>query len=43
MGVVYANIKLFNPVAIDLEPIEVTSLVDSGSTYLCIPQQISNQ
>ncbi len=43
MGLVYSNITLSNPVNIAINPIEVVSLVDTGATYLCIPQHIANQ
>ena len=43
MGLVYANIKLSNPVMPDSIPITTDCLVDSGSTYLCITQHIANQ
>lgn len=43
MGLVYANIVLSNPVLKEIKPIEVLSLVDTGATYLCIPQHIANQ
>ena len=43
MGLVYANIKLSNPVIPGSDPIETKCLVDSGSTYLCITQHIANQ
>ncbi len=43
MGLVYANIKLSNPVKSEQSPIEVKSLVDSGSTFLCITQHVANQ
>jgi|ERR1043165_6423847 clan AA aspartic protease len=43
MGVVYANIKLSNPVAPDIASMEVPCLVDSGATYLCIPEHVANQ
>ncbi len=43
MGVVYATIKLSNPVISDSAPIEVQCLVDSGATYLCIPPHLANQ
>ena len=39
----YANIVLSNPVLKEIKPIEVLSLVDTGATYLCIPQHIANQ
>jgi predicted aspartyl protease len=43
MGVVFANIRLSNPVKPDLLPIDTKCLVDSGSTYLCIPQHLAIQ
>ena len=43
MWLVYANIVLSNPVLKEIKPIEVLSLVDTGATYLCIPQHIANQ
>jgi len=43
MGLVYANIKLSNPVKPEQLPVEVTSLVDSASTFLCITQHVANQ
>jgi clan AA aspartic protease len=43
MGLVFSNITLSNPVIGSMKPIEVLSLVDTGATYLCIPQHIANQ
>ncbi len=43
MGLVYANIRLSNPVKSEQSPVEVKSLVDSGSTFLCITQHVANQ
>ena len=43
MGLVYANIKLSNPVIPDNIPIITNCLVDSGSTYLCITQHVATQ
>lgn len=43
MGLVFSNITLSNPVISKIKPIEVKSLVDTGATYLCIPQHIANQ
>jgi len=43
MGLVYANIKLSNPIMPDSIPISTDCLVDSGSTYLCITQHMANQ
>jgi clan AA aspartic protease len=43
MGLVHATITLSNPVKPNLRPMEVKCLVDSGSTFLCIPAHIANQ
>ena len=43
MGLVFSNIMLSNPVISTIKPIEVVSLVDTGATYLCIPQHVANQ
>jgi clan AA aspartic protease len=43
MGLIYTNIILSNPVLSDLHPIETKCLVDTGSTYLVIPQHIATQ
>jgi clan AA aspartic protease len=43
MGLVYSNIELSNPVKPELKSIEVRCLVDTGSTYLCIPQHLATQ
>ena len=43
MGLVHAQIELANPASDALDPIEVTALVDTGSTWLIIPQHVSNQ
>jgi len=43
MGLVYATISLSNPVLPQFEKLEVRCLVDSGSTYLCIPSHVANQ
>ncbi len=43
MGIVYANIKLANPVKPELKGMEVKCMVDTGSTYLCIPTHIAAQ
>ena len=44
MGLVFSNITLSNPVlGVSIKPIEISSLVDTGATYLCIPQHIANQ
>lgn len=43
MGIVYAKIKLANAVMPELTTIEVSCMVDTGSTYLCIPPHIATQ
>ncbi|NDC42142.1 MAG: clan AA aspartic protease [Chitinophagia bacterium] len=43
MGLTYTTIKLSNPRNTALQPIEVTSLVDTGALMLCIPQQVAHQ
>ena len=43
MGLVNGNLSLSNPRLPDLEPVDVTALVDSGSTHLCIPEHIQLQ
>jgi clan AA aspartic protease len=43
MGLVYSKIILSNPVMPELIPIEVKCLVDTGSTFLCIPPHIATQ
>ncbi len=43
MGLVFANIKLSNPVLPEFQSIAMNCLVDSGATYLCIPQHVAIQ
>ena len=43
MGLVYADIILWNPVKAELEPVTTKCLVDTDSTYLCIPQDMATQ
>lgn len=43
MGLVYSEITLRNPVQSDLKPLQVKCLVDTGSTYLVLPQHIATQ
>ncbi|MEO8149246.1 MAG: clan AA aspartic protease [Bacteroidia bacterium] len=43
MGIVYSNITLSNPVEVNLKPIDVRCLVDTGSTFLCIPEHVALQ
>ena len=43
MRLVYSTIKLANPTKTDIEEMEVKCLVDTGSTYLCIPSHVAIQ
>ena len=43
MGLVAGKVLLGNPKEPGLEPIEVETLVDSGSIHLCIPEHIQIQ
>ncbi len=43
MGMTYANITLRNPREIQLVPMEVQALVDTGAFFLCIPEHIAHQ
>ena len=43
MGLVFANIKLSNPILPEQLPMETNCLVDSGATYLCIPPHMAIQ
>lgn len=43
MGIVLADIKLFNAKDNSLKSVDVRCLVDTGATYLCIPETIAIQ
>ena len=44
MGLVYTEVILSNPAASEeLTPVTMTALVDSGSTFLVLPQHLANQ
>jgi len=43
MGHVFVEIDLSNPRQIDLEPIKVKALADTGALMLCIPEHIALQ
>jgi len=43
MGLVYSTIKLGNPTDLNINEMEVACLVDTGSTYLCIPSHVAVQ
>ncbi len=43
MGHVFAEIDLSNPRQVDLEPIKVQALADTGALMLCIPEHVALQ
>jgi clan AA aspartic protease len=43
MGLVNGHLLLKNPLLAELEPVEVTALVDTGALHLCIPEHIRIQ
>jgi len=43
MGIVESKIRLSNAKENDLKPIDVNCIVDTGATYLCIPESIALQ
>jgi clan AA aspartic protease len=43
MGLVHAEIELSSARDDRLAPIDITALVDTGATYLCIPQHVALQ
>ncbi len=43
MGIVSANIKLSNARDLTLKPVETHCIVDTGATYLCIPEEVALQ
>jgi len=43
MGIVRAKINLSNPKEDALHPVEVICIVDTGATYLCIPESVALQ
>ncbi|HLG34679.1 MAG TPA: clan AA aspartic protease [Bacteroidia bacterium] len=43
MGIVQSKIKLSNAKDIGLKPVEVNCIVDTGATYVCIPESIAFQ
>jgi clan AA aspartic protease len=43
MGLIYVDLKLFNPKRTDLHPVEVEALVDTGSVFLVIPEHVRAQ
>jgi len=43
MGLVNADIELKNPRLVDLKPVMVKALADTGAIHLCIPEHIQIQ
>lgn len=43
MGIVHAKIKLENPKQPGLKPVEANALVDTGSLFLCLPEEVALQ
>ena len=43
MGTIHAKIKLDNPKHANLKPIELNALVDTGSLFLCLPEEVRLQ
>ena len=43
MGLIHAEIELSNPRDKIIKPIQVKSLVDTGSLHLCIPEHVAIQ
>ena len=43
MGLVYSQITLSNPIKNDLLPVVIKCLVDTGATYLVLPQHVATQ
>lgn len=43
MGIIKAEIDLSNPKDRNIRPVKVSSLVDTGSLHLCVPEHIAIQ
>ncbi|GHU32328.1 hypothetical protein AGMMS50256_22240 [Betaproteobacteria bacterium] len=43
MGIVYVDLRLANDARDDLEELDASALVDTGSMHLCIPEHIALQ
>ncbi len=43
MGLIYTGIILSNPSRLDLHPMTVHSMADTGAVALCIPEQVAIQ
>ena len=43
MGLKGAKVRLRNPRLLDLEPVEIDALADTGPMYLCIPRWLQRR
>lgn len=43
MGTIYARVKLSNLLRVDLRPVEIEALVDSGAINLCVPDIVRRE
>lgn len=43
MGITYADLTLSNPTNMNISPMQVRALVDTGALHLCIPQHVAIQ
>lgn len=43
MGITYADIRLANDARDDLEQLDVSAVVDTGTLHLCIPEHVALQ
>ena len=43
MGIIRAKIKLENPKRTNLKAVEADALVDAGSLFLCLPEEVCRQ
>jgi predicted aspartyl protease len=43
MDLIYAKIGISNAKKVELKPLEITSLVDTGALFTCIPEHVAVQ
>ncbi|MBM5797611.1 MAG: clan AA aspartic protease [Cyanobacteria bacterium K_Offshore_0m_m2_072] len=43
MGLIWGEVVLSNPVRVDLAPLPVRAMADSGAVHLCIPEHVALQ
>ncbi len=43
MGLIWGELELLNPVHLELAPLMVRALADSGAVHLCIPEHVAIQ